>query len=45
MLTPLADRAAFDAATSGAFYEAATASTWIKLAPRTTVRTITTPTP
>jgi len=30
---------------TGAFYEVATASTWIKLAPRDTARTITTTTP
>ena len=44
-LTRHADRAAFDAAATGAFYETATASIWIKVAALATPRTITTTAP
>jgi len=41
-LTLHADRAAYDAAATGAFYEATTASIWVKVAALATPRTITT---
>ncbi len=40
-LTVFGDRVAFDAGTSGVFYEAATSSLWIKLEARAAARTVT----